>query len=166
MNDIDASAGFASFYEATKSPVFRAVLMARAGNRQDAEDAVAEAYSRAYLRWHRLAKHPNPTAWVIRTAMNHRISLLRRDRSVPSDTSGNEQSPRSESLDPALIEMIQRLPKGQREVLALRILLDFNTQETAETLGVNQGTVKKQLHRALRGLRSNLSTQEAKEVWR
>jgi len=154
---------FAAFYEATKTPVFRAVLLARAGEQHAAEDAVAEAYEKAFLRWDKLADHPNPTAWVIRAAINQRISTWRRHRRVVAD-SGAISPMDDAALDPALVQLIRQLPKGQREVLALRVLLDFSTEQTAEALGVKQGTVKKQLHRALHALRLHLVTHE-EEAW-
>lgn len=153
---------FEDFYEATKRPVFRAVLLARAGDRHSAENAVAEAYERAFLRWDNLARHPNPTAWVIRTAINHRISMWRRWRQEPAALPSPPLQP--ERLDPGLIRLIRSLPKGQREVLALRLLLDFSTEQTAEVLGVKQGTVKTQLHRALAQLRAHLINTAAEEV--
>lgn len=164
MTKPESATGFTGFYEATKDSVFRAVLLARGGELEGAEDAVAEAYEKAFLRWEKVAAHPNPTAWVIRTAINHRISMWRRHGpktpEVPQST-----SLQTEGLDPALLQLIRELPKGQREVLALRVLLDFSTEQTAEVLGVKQGTVKKQLHRALQALRLHLVTHEAKEVW-
>jgi hypothetical protein len=42
--------GFGEFYAARKDAVFRAVLVV-AGNRVSAEDAVAEAFTRACARW-------------------------------------------------------------------------------------------------------------------
>jgi RNA polymerase sigma factor (sigma-70 family) len=154
---------FKAFYEATKTSVFRAVLLARAGDRHAAEDAVAEAYERAFLRWNKIAHHPNPTAWVIRTAINHRISTWRRHRH--ERTPGRPMvAPDPDPLDPYLIRLIRELPKRQREVLALRVLLDFSTEQTAEALGVKQGTVKKQLHRALQALRLRLVTPDPEEV--
>lgn len=163
MEDPERFEHFQTFYEATKTPVFRATLLARAGDRHAAEDAVSEAYERAFLRWDKLVRHPNPTAWVIRTAINHRISMWRRHRreEPPVATS---VAPGPDLLDPSLMRLIQELPKGQREVLALRVLLDFSTQQTAEALGVKQGTVKKQLHRALQELRMRLIAPETEEV--
>lgn len=157
MDDTERLEQFRAFYEATKTPVFRAVLLARAGDRHEAEDAVAEAYERAFLRWNRLARHHNPTAWVIRTAINHRISTWRRhrhDRTLARPMVASAPDP----LDPHLIRLMRELPKGQREVLALRVLLDFSTEQTAEALHLKQGTVKKQLHRALQALRLRLTT--------
>lgn len=164
MDDSDRLEQFSAFYEATKTPVFRAVLLARAGDRHAAEDAVAEAYERAFLRWQKLADHPNPVAWVIRTAINHRTSMWRRHGRQQPPRADPAMTPVSQLLDPSLIRMIRDLPKGQREVLALRVLLDFSTEQTAEALGVKQGTVKTQLHRALQQLRAHLMDSAAEEV--
>lgn len=153
---------FAQFYEATKTPVLRAVLLARGGDRHAAEDAVAEAYERAFLRWHKLAHHPNPTAWVIRAAINRRISAWHRWRREPKPMPTPIAAP--EPIDPSLMRLIRQLPKGQREVLALRVLLDFSTEQTAEALGVKEGTVKTQLHRALHELRAHLIRPTAEEA--
>ena len=59
--------------------MLRAVVAAT-GDRTGAEDAVAEAFTRAYARWARVAKHPTPTGWVIRTALNVYRSWWRRLR--------------------------------------------------------------------------------------
>ena len=155
---------FAAFYEATKDAVFRAVLLARAGAVEGAEDAVAEAYERAFLRWDRLSSHPNPAGWVVRTAINHRISAWRRHGRTGATTTATT-SFASHCLDPALVRIVRTLPRGQREVLALRVLLDFSTDQTAEALGIRPGTVKAQLHRALATLRLELATREPEEVW-
>src|SRR6266542_255895 len=60
---------FATFYSTTKARVLRAVFMATSG-RQRSEDAVSEAFVKAYQHWSRLRQHPNPVAWVVRTALN------------------------------------------------------------------------------------------------
>ena len=156
---------FTRFYEATKTPVFRAVLLARAGDRRDSEDAVAEAYARAYLRWDRLSTHPNPVGWVIRAAINQRVSMWRRHRGEVLGPVEGGAAPPDEGVDPKLLQLIRRLPKGQREVLALRILFDYSTEQTADALGIKHGTVKKQLHRALQTLRGELECFDALEVW-
>lgn len=123
---------------------------------------MAEAYARAYLRWEKLQTHPNPAAWVVRTAFNHRISMWRRSRRevrAVHDTAISD----TQALDHGLSEQIARLPKGQREVLALRILLDLSTEQTAAALHVSEGTVKTQLHRALAALRRQLSVHEPRK---
>jgi DNA-directed RNA polymerase specialized sigma24 family protein len=74
-----AMSSFAEFYLATKDAAFRAVLAAGA-NRSLAEDSVAEAYARACARWETVGAHPDPFAWVLRTAFNCQRSWWRRTR--------------------------------------------------------------------------------------
>jgi DNA-directed RNA polymerase specialized sigma24 family protein len=72
--DSDA-AGFAEFYQAARDGCLRAVF-ATAGDWQAAEDLVAEAFARAWVRWRTVRDHPAPSTWVVRTALNTRVRLL------------------------------------------------------------------------------------------
>jgi RNA polymerase sigma factor (sigma-70 family) len=56
-----------------------------------------------------------------------------------------------------------RLPARQRQVVALRVFLDLDTQRTAEVLGVAPSTVKAHLARALGALRDDLVLIEEQE---
>jgi DNA-directed RNA polymerase specialized sigma24 family protein len=68
--------------------------------------------------------------------------------------------PGGEALpDPALLVMLRSLPRRQREVVVLRILLDLDTAATARELGMAQGTVKVHLSRALAVLREQFPPQ-------
>jgi DNA-directed RNA polymerase specialized sigma24 family protein len=58
--------------------------------------------------------------------------LNRGDAAAPADTSGG--------VDPVLIAALRRLSARQREVLALRIFLDLDTETTAKVLGIAPGT--------------------------
>lgn len=57
------------------------------------------------------------------------------------------------------------LPDRQRQVVALRILLDLSTEQTAEILSIAPGTVTAHLFRALARLESELSELSSKEGW-
>ncbi len=70
---------FAEFYASAKDDCLRAVL-ASTGDRQAAEDLVAEALARAWAAWPTVSRHPAPRAWVVRTALNTRVSWWRRRR--------------------------------------------------------------------------------------
>jgi DNA-directed RNA polymerase specialized sigma24 family protein len=50
-----------------------------------------------------------------------------------------------------------RLPARQRQVVALRLFLDLDTDRTAEVLAIAPSTVKAHLARALTALRSDLA---------
>ncbi len=57
----------------------------------------------------------------------------------------------------AVIDAMARLPRRQREVLALRYYLDLSEREIAETLGISPGAVKSHASRGADALRRSLS---------
>ena len=145
---------FAEFFSGRRDFVFRAVLAAT-GERAAAEDATAEAFARAYQRWPSVRDHPNPTAWVIRTALNvSRSWWRRRRREVLTAEASDRTASDPATLDDALSACVSSLPKRQREVVALRILADLSADETAHLLGISAATVHVHLHRALAVLRT------------
>ena len=94
-------------------------------------------------------------AWVRRIAVREALRMTRDDRVVamadpPEVTVGAD-------LDTAIDvrDTLRKLPAGQRAVLVLRNLEDLSEQETAEVLGVPEGTVKSRLHRAQQGFRDH-----------
>ena len=50
------------------------------GDRDLAEDLVAEGFIRAWMLWRKMGRHPAPRAWVVRTALNANVSWWRRRR--------------------------------------------------------------------------------------
>lgn len=56
----------------------------------------------------------------------------------------------------AITRAARRLPDAQREVLACRLLLDLTVAETADALGLPEGTVKSYTARALARMRELL----------
>lgn len=149
---------FAEFYAARKDVVFRAVLVAT-GQRAAAEDAVAEAFTRAYERWRTVRDHPSPTAWVIRTALNaHRSWWRRWRREQPHEVPDRAAvEPGSAALSAELVRLLLALPARQRQVVALRVLADLSAEEAATILGITPSTVGVHLHRAMSCLRGQLS---------
>jgi RNA polymerase sigma factor (sigma-70 family) len=149
---------FADFFQASWEPCLRAV-MAVAGSPQLAEDQVAEAFARAWVSWRTVRRHPAPRAWVVRTALNAGASWWRRprrelpladhDATAPDDLGGG--------LDGALLTAIWRLPRRQREVIALRIFLDLDNAAIARQLGIEAGTVRMHLSRGVTALRRELT---------
>ena len=150
--------GFAAFYEASRDPCLRAVC-AVVGDRRLAEDLVAEGFARAWASWPRVSKHPAPKAWVLRTALNLRVSWWRRRRrEIPffgADCVSSSASP--EGMDPSLMAALNRLSPRQREVVVLRLLLDLDTHSTAAVLGIAPGTVTAHLSRAADALQRDLA---------
>ena len=111
---------------------------------------MAEAFARALAHWDEVGTHPNPVGWVIRTALNRFVSswrIWRREAAEPAEVVAVPDE--SRSLDPFLLRQLWRLPKRQREVVALRVLADLDGRQTAEALGMAEGTVGVHLSRAL-----------------
>ncbi|WP_433220002.1 SigE family RNA polymerase sigma factor [Dactylosporangium sp. CS-047395] len=147
---------FADFYARSRDSCLRAVL-ATEGDRVLAEDLVAEAFARAWASWTKVSRHPVPAAWVVRTALNLRVSWWRRLRREVALDGHDRPQPAEEAagIDGALLAAIRRLPPRQREVLVLRIWLDLDTAVVGEVLGISPGTVAVHLSRAIATLRAS-----------
>ncbi|MER5380491.1 sigma-70 family RNA polymerase sigma factor [Streptomyces sp. NPDC002688] len=159
---------FEEFYRRGRDVCLRAVLAA-VGDRQLAEDLVAEAFARAWAAWPRVRGHPAPRAWIVRTALNTRVSWWRRRRHEVAlgDHDGRDTAaaePDGAGLDPGLLAVLRELPRRQREVVALRVFLDLDTATTAKTLGIAPGTVTAHLARAVGTLRGHLVTLDTPEA--
>jgi DNA-directed RNA polymerase specialized sigma24 family protein len=153
---------FAEFYRSSRDECLRAVLVI-VGDQDSAQEAVAEAFARACASWRAVSGHPAPAAWVVRTALNVNISRWRRRRrEVPvPDLGVLEGRPAAGSgvqdpVDPRIIAALARLPARQRQVIALRLILDLDTSGTARVLGIRPNTVMVHMARALAALRSDL----------
>ncbi|MEY4175254.1 MAG: hypothetical protein RI900_2419 [Actinomycetota bacterium] len=150
-----ATAEFDAFYRGSKDACFRA-LLATVGSAAEADDLLAEAFTRALARWSEVRQHPRPEAWVVRTALNLHRDQWRRSVRRRRSLARADAVPFSNSVDPSLLEAVRRLPERQREVVALRVLLDLSAEQTAEALGIDPGTVGSHLRRALAALRIQL----------
>jgi RNA polymerase sigma-70 factor (ECF subfamily) len=150
---------FAEFYRASRDGCLRAVLAVVGGDAHLAEELVAEGFARAFTRWGEVSRHPAPAAWVVRTALNTRVSWWRkRRREVPLTAYDDRSIPASEGgVDASLLEAVRLLPRRQREVLALRVFLDLDAQQTAQAMGISANTVSVHLFRALAQLRERFS---------
>jgi len=161
---------FAEFYRRSKDECLFAVLVS-VGDRDTAQDLVAEAFARAWASWRTVSRHPAPAAWVVRTALNAHISRWRRRRrEVPladpgaiADRPTAGETPGS-PVDPQIMAAVRRLPERQRQVVALRLFLDLDTATTAAALAIAPGTVQAHLGRAIAALRADLIPQRQKEV--
>jgi len=153
---------FAEFYRDAVDDCLRAVVVT-VGDADVARDLVDESFARAWASWHTVSRHPAPKAWIVRTALNAGVSRWRRRRReipVASPAEVTEPSPASAAsegwVDPQVMTALRRLPERQRQVVALRLILDLDTNTTAEALGIAPGTVMAHLARAMTTLRGQL----------
>ena len=143
-------------FVATEYPKVVAAVGLITGNRQDAADAVQDAIV-GYLAAPPQREIRNLAAWITVVASNRmrdkqrsRLAEARalERRGIDPDTVENELH----TLDLDLRAALERLSPQQREVCVLHYLLDHSVETIAEGLGVSEGSVKTQLHRARKSL--------------
>lgn len=97
--------------------------------------------------------------WLTRILINQAIQeLRRRRREFPIETIPETASERYDSLP--LREAVLRLPPDLKAVVILRYFSDFTQAQTAETLGIPQGTVVTRQRKALELLKLDLSQED------
>jgi RNA polymerase sigma-70 factor, ECF subfamily len=129
-----------------------------------AEDVVQETMVRAWRHCGELSQEKGSIrGWMIRVAHNIAMDKLRMRRSRPAEVT-EESAPEGLLEDHAdavvsalqVRQVLSRLSPRHREVLELMYLNGFTALETAERLGIPEGTVFSRSHYALRILRRDL----------
>jgi RNA polymerase sigma-70 factor (ECF subfamily) len=133
------------------------------------EDAMQNAYLKAYLHLRRFHGTAAFATWLTRIMINECLMLLRRHRRAPEQPLDREPDRDSESPAPGAAEQItlremkhvleqalQTLPRNYRAVYMLREVQQLSTAETAACLGQSPASVKVTLHRARERLKSVL----------
>jgi RNA polymerase sigma factor (sigma-70 family) len=129
------------------------------GSRTEAEEVAQEALARAFVRWKSVSGHDEP--WVARVATNLAIGRWRRRRPTVvfrDDLGALGPAPDALALERlGLIEALSRLPRRQREAVALRYLADLSEREVAAAMHTTVGSVKQHTYRAIARLRLDLA---------
>jgi len=150
MTDKDT---FEDFYLGSYHRVVRQIVPL-AGSVPDAEDAVQEAFARAYLRWSTLRRYDAPEAWVRTVASNLAISRIRRLKTSAMVLLRLRQQ-RSDPVDPQrlagdrldVVAALRGLPVAHRQAVVLHYLGGQSVTDIAGRLGLPEGTVKSHLSR-------------------
>jgi RNA polymerase sigma factor (sigma-70 family) len=145
--------GFETDFEALRLLAFRAAYRIL-GDRDQAEDAAAEALVRTYDKWSKVSKLDYRDAWVMRVAANVAIDVVRKRKDLPEPAASVTQVDQEVATRLTLVSALARLSKRQREVVVMRYLAGLQESEVAEALGMSVNTVKKHASRALAALRA------------
>lgn len=151
---VPESAGFDKFYAATASRVV-AQVCAMVGDLGEAEDAVAEAYARAWQRWHQVAGYADPVAWVRTVAYRIAVSSWRRTRNRLQAQERWGRTASVTQIDPdtvALVAALRQIPAAQRRAIVLHHLVGMTVREVALETGASISAVKLRLSRGRRAL--------------
>jgi RNA polymerase sigma-70 factor (ECF subfamily) len=138
-------------------------------NASDAEEVAQEAVLKAFAALPRFRRESKFSTWLIQITINEARLKLRKDRRhlyesidepknddegeyFPKDFADWREIPSEElqrkQLREALKRALDALPQKYREVLILRDIQHLSIQETAQVLGITEGSVKTRLLRA------------------
>ena len=146
-------------------------------NHDEAEEALQEAYLRAWRAMGSFRAEARLSTWLARIVINEALARLRRHGAqvIPLDTAIEAAAGAGEAWEEAdpdlqpersamrqeirnLIERrIDRLPEAYRTVFMLRAVEEMSVSETAEALQLNEATVRTRFLRARGMLREHLS---------
>ena len=132
------------------------------GDRFAAEDLAGETFERALRLWHRYdPARGSARTWlcqVARTvALDHFRSERRRTRREQLAAEHERVEERfAEGLSPDLEAALAALSAGEREVIALRVVLDVDPTTASRVLGISPTNCTTRLNRALKKLEEAL----------
>jgi RNA polymerase sigma-70 factor (ECF subfamily) len=154
------SADFDEFYAATSRRVLGQVYL-MTGDLGAAEDAVAEAYARAWERWAKVRRTDSPEAWVRAVAARTAVSSWRKARNrLQAHRLAADEARTPAELGPdhvVLVAALRRLPTQQRRAVVLHYLAGRSVEEIAAETGAAPGSVKSWLHRGRAALNRQLT---------
>jgi RNA polymerase sigma-70 factor (ECF subfamily) len=135
------------------------------GDRTAAEDLAAETFERAYKSWRRFdPRRGAPRTWLCRIAHSAAVDWFRaearrqrREEAYARDGAPLEESVFSEGLSPELEHALRRLTPAEREVVALRVLLELDGPSAARVLGISTTACSTRLSRALKRLEEEMT---------
>ncbi len=145
-------------------------------NREDAEDAMQEAFLKAYEHLGDFQGNSRFYTWLVRIAVNQALMKLRKRRpgvvsldqemgtdeeAIPREVEDWGPSPEQRyaqtELGEILAKAIGELDPPFRIVFQLRDIEELSTEETADVLGLSVPAVKSRLLRARLKLRQHLN---------
>ena len=156
--------GFAEVAAEQLDAVYR-YLVYLTGDRSAAEDLAAETFEKAFRTWRRFdPRRGTPRTWLCRIAHTVAIDWFRaeqrrrrREESYAREVATEVDDVFGEGLPPALEQALHELSPGEREVVALRVLLELDGPSAARVLGISQTACSTRLSRALQKLEERIS---------
>jgi len=139
-------------------------------DRSTAEDLAAETFEKALRQWRRFdPARGSARTWLLNiarsTALDHFRAEDRRRRREHAYAAAAEQERVDDGLfgglSPELERALAALSAGEREVIALRVLLDLDGESAARVLGISGTNCNTRLSRALKKLEERMTADVA-----
>lgn len=157
--DQDAFAGLVAMHQRKAYAIARAIVYVH----EDAEDAVQEAFLRAYQALGRFRPSEPFGAWLSRIVANAALDITRRKKTRKADELSEYMPDRfsdpaeSEELKRRLSSALRELGDRPRSVIVLHDVEGYTHVEIAKMLEIPEGTARSDLHHARRQLRTILA---------
>ncbi len=158
-------AAFRQMYDSHLEDLLRYAYY-RTGNRNDAEDIVAQVFLKAWEALPAYQQRGIPFVhWLYRIAGNTIKNTYRR-REIPAgweplaNTAVSQQEMESTADRLDLGRLVAALPKRQQQVVVLRYVQDLSLREVAQIMGRSENAVKQLAFRALHNLRERVGVDE------
>ncbi|GAA1970383.1 SigE family RNA polymerase sigma factor [Catenulispora subtropica] len=152
-------ADFEAFYAASSRRLLGHVY-AMVGDLAEAEDALQEAYARAWQRWRRVGAYEDPEGWVRTVAYRIAVSAWRRGANRLRAHMRGARPDEVPGVSPdrlVVIAALRAIPAEQRRVIVLHHLVGLTVEEISAETGTPSGTVKSRLARGRRALAGHVS---------
>ncbi|MDQ0363070.1 RNA polymerase sigma factor [Breznakia pachnodae] len=150
------------------------------GNDADASDATQEAMIRIYKKLDSLEDPEMFLSWMYRLVRNNSLTYIRLHKKndleflyddsykesfenvVKDNRKGNlpSEAYNSKEVKQVIVNLIDQLPRKQKEVITLYYLEEYKINEIAEILDYNSGSVKSRLHAGRKSLESHIKEYE------
>jgi len=135
------------------------------GDRAAAEDLAAETFEKAFRSWRRFdPRRGAPRPWLCRIAHSAAVDWFRaearrkrREETYERDRPEAVEAVFGDGLSPELERAVARLTPAEREVVALRVLLELDGPAAARVLGISATACSTRLSRALKRLEEEMS---------
>ena len=153
---------FAAIAEEHLDAVYRYLLL-MTRDRAVAEDLTSDTFEKAFRSWRRFdPRRGSPRTWLCRIARSVAVDWFRAEtrRRRREETYSRDQLVTHELGDglPAELEAaLRELSPAEREVVALRVLLELDGPSAARVLGISQTACSTRLSRALRRLEERMT---------
>jgi RNA polymerase sigma-70 factor (ECF subfamily) len=156
------SASFATTAEEHLDDVY-GYLVYLTRDRSLAEDLTADTFEKALKLWRRFdPARASARTWLCQIARTTALDWFRAEdrrqrREERAAVPDRFEGAMAEGLSPELESALRELSAGEREVIALRVLLDLDGDEAARVLGISPTAVSTRLSRALKKLEEKVT---------
>jgi RNA polymerase sigma-70 factor (ECF subfamily) len=141
------------------APMIHGIVLARVP-RDEVDDIVQNVFLSAYKNLHTLRDRNSVGAWLASIARNRANEFFRsakQTEELPEDLH-QRSNPQAEARE--ILDVILSLPDAYRETLILRLVEGMTGPEIAAQTGLTPDSVRVNLHRGMKLLRSKLGVEE------